>query len=142
MITRSFEEELQKTGKLVCPNQGTSMLPLIRQGRDLMVIHPRPSRRLKKYEAVMYRRGNNYLLHRIYKVCEKDYIMCADNRSTFERVQDDQIIGILYAVLRDGTKEIKVKSPAYLSYIFYWYYLHPVLKKIKQLFKTLIHYSG
>ena len=48
----TYEEELERHGKLVYPNVGFSMMPLLRQHRDLMVISRRPEGRLKKYDAV------------------------------------------------------------------------------------------
>lgn len=137
MITRSFEEELQATGKLVCPNQGTSMLPLIRQGKDLMVIVPRPDRRLKKYEAVLFRRNGSYILHRITAVCDDEYVIRGDNRKDSERVREDQIIGVLYAVLRDGKKEIRANGLICRCFVLYWYILRPALKKVKRAIKIL-----
>ena len=43
----SFEEELEQNGTLVFPNKGTSMMPLLRQNRDLMVIEKRGPERLR-----------------------------------------------------------------------------------------------
>jgi hypothetical protein len=34
----TFEEEIEKNGRLVYTNVGDSMRPLIRQGRDLLII--------------------------------------------------------------------------------------------------------
>ena len=138
MITRSFEEELLSSGRLVCPNWGTSMLPLIRQGKDLMVIIPRPNRRLRKYEAVFFRRGESYLLHRILKVNDGEYLIGADNRTNTEIVKDDQIIGVLYSVLRDGSREVKAKGLACRGYVFFWYILRPKLRKVKQVIKKML----
>ena len=45
--------------------RGVSMLPLLRQGRDAVVLSPLPER-LRKYDVVLYRRRNGqYVLHRI-----------------------------------------------------------------------------
>ena len=69
----SFEEELEQNGTLVFPNKGTSMMPLLRQNRDLMVIEKRGPERLRKYDAVLYKRGESYVMHRILKVRDRDY---------------------------------------------------------------------
>ena len=68
----SFEEELEQNGTLVFPNKGKSMLPLLRENRDLMVIRKKGPERCKKYDAVLFRRGEQYVLHRILKVREQD----------------------------------------------------------------------
>ena len=79
--TSSFEELLERDGKLVYTNVGVSMMPLLRQHRDVMVIGRVPKgERLKKYDAPLYKRRNGqYILHRILEVREKDYVVCGDN---------------------------------------------------------------
>lgn len=65
----TFEEQIRKHGYLVYRNVGDSMLPILRQGKDLMVISRKPEDRLKKYDVPLYKRDNGqYVLHRILKV--------------------------------------------------------------------------
>lgn len=116
----TFEEELRRSGKLVYTNVGCSMLPLLRQGKDLMVISPRPSGRLRRYDAVLYKRGDKYILHRILKVRKNDYVICGDHNWRREYgITDGQIIGILSSFVRDG-KEISVTDRHYLLYVHLW----------------------
>lgn len=76
----TFEQELAKNGKLIYYNVGDSMLPLIRQGRDLLEIVPKPAGRLHRYDVPLYRRSSGqYVLHRILKVRPQDYVLCGDN---------------------------------------------------------------
>ena len=55
MSSSSFEEILEKEGHLIYSNVGDSMLPLIRQNRDLVVIE-RPAGRLRKFDVPLSRR--------------------------------------------------------------------------------------
>ena len=81
MNKSSFEEEIRRSGYLLYRNVGDSMLPLIRQGRDLVLISRKPEGRLKKYDVPLYKRDSGqYVLHRILKVRKDDYIICGDNR--------------------------------------------------------------
>ena len=104
MSKSSFEEEIQRRGYLLYRIEGDSMLPLIRQGRDLVLISAKPKGRLKKYDVPLYKRDNGqYVLHRILKVRENDYVLCGDNRQQRETgISDRHIIGVLTAVIRDG----------------------------------------
>lgn len=110
MSKTGFEEELRRSGKLIYTNVGDSMLPLIRQDRDLVVIEPAAGR-LKKYDVPLYRRpSGQYVLHRIVRVRAEDYVLCGDNRIRCETgVIDGQIIGVLTAVIRDG-KTVSVRG--------------------------------
>ena len=120
MNNSTYEEELALHGKLVYTNVGTSMMPLLRQHRDLMIIQKRPEGRLKKYDAVLYKRGEKYILHRILRVRPQDYVICGDHcwRREFG-VTDAQILGVLIGVVRDG-KEISVTDRKYLCYVHLW----------------------
>ena len=124
--TTTFEAELERHGTLVYPNVGVSMMPLLRQGRDLMIISRRPAGRLKKYDAVLYKRGDRYILHRILKVREKDYVICgAHNWKREYGITDDQIIGVLTAFVRDGV-ETPVTDRRYLRYVHLWCDFFPI----------------
>lgn len=121
MNNSSFEEVLEREGTLIYPNVGDSMMPLLRQGKDLMVIKRRPEGRCKKYDAVLYRRPNGqYVMHRIVKVRKDDYVIVGDNRWKREfGVPDEWIIGVLSAVIRDN-KTISVTDRNYLFYVHLW----------------------
>lgn len=122
----SFEEILARDGRLVYTNVGDSMEPLIRQGRDLLVIERRRGR-LRKYDVPLYRRDSGqYVLHRVLRVREDDYVLCGDNRWSREYgVTDRHILGVLTAVIRDG-KELPVTDRRYRLYVHLWCDLFPL----------------
>lgn len=121
MNKSNYEEQLQQYGKLIYTNVGDSMMPLLRQRRDLLIIEPRPEGRCKKYDVVLYRRpSGQYVLHRILKVRKKDYVICGDNRRCREfGVPDEWIFGILTGVVRDG-QQIDLNSFRYRCYVHLW----------------------
>lgn len=127
MRKSTFEEELRENGYLLYRNVGDSMMPLIRQGRDLMLIERRPEGRLKKYEVPLYRRDSGqYVLHRIMQVRKDDYVLCGDNRWQRETgITDRHIIGVLTAVIRDG-KKLPVTDKRYRAYVHLWCDLFPI----------------
>ena len=122
----TFEEILARDGQLVYTNVGDSMLPLIRQGRDLLVIKPKTGR-LKKYDIPLYRRDSGqYVLHRILKVRPDDYVICGDNRWSREYgITDRHIVGVLTAIIRDG-KEIPMTDWRLRLYAHLWCDLFPL----------------
>ena len=117
----TFEEEIERRGNLVYRNVGDSMMPLLRQGKDLLVVVRKPKERLKRYDVPLYKRDNGqYVLHRILKVRKNDYVLCGDNRWQREYgITDRHIIGVLSAVIRDG-KEISVSDYRYQIYVHLW----------------------
>lgn len=123
----TFEEEIDRQGHLVYSNVGDSMLPLLRQGKDVFVISRKPEGRLKKYDVPLYKRDDGtYVLHRILKVRKEDYILCGDNRWRTEHgVTDRQVLGVMTAVIRDG-KAISVTDWRYRLYVHLWCDFFPV----------------
>lgn len=126
MNKSTFEEQLEKYGKLIYTNVGDSMLPLIRQDKDLLIIE-KPKGRLKKYDVPLYRRDTGkYVLHRILKVRKKDYVICGDNRWKREYgITDRHIIGVLTGVVRNG-RTVPVTNWKYKLYVHLWCDLFPV----------------
>jgi len=134
----TFEEEINCKGKLIYTNVGDSMEPLIRQGRDLLIIS-KVEGRLHKYDVPLYKRDSGqYVLHRILKVRKDDYVICGDNRYHREYgITDRHIIGVLTGIVRDG-KEIDLKSPGYRAYVHLWcdfFYIRAFVLRVKNVVK-------
>lgn len=119
-------EELKKNKEGIFTNVGSSMMPLLREKRDLLHIRA-VSGPLKKYDVPLYRRDNGqYVLHRILKVRKEDYLICGDNRWAVEKgITDRHIIGVLTGITRDG-KYISVDSWKYKCYVHLWCDLFPL----------------
>ena len=52
----SFEAFLEQNGTLTYSNVGTSMLPLLRQGKDLFTVMRKGAERCQVGDVVLYRR--------------------------------------------------------------------------------------
>lgn len=122
----SFEELLTTKGYIVYTNVGYSMMPLLRQKRDIIEIRPKGPERCHKYDAVLYKIGNRYILHRVLKVRPNDYVIVGDH--CFRReygITDKQILGIMTRVIRDG-KSIYPTDWKYKLYVHLWCDFYPV----------------
>lgn len=140
MNNRTFEEEIRQNGYLVYTNVGVSMMPLLRQNRDLMVIEKQEGR-CARYDAVLYKRKNGqYVLHRILKVRKEDYVICGDNCWRREYgITDEQILGVLTAVVRDG-KKMPVTDRNYQRYVHLWcdfYYIRAVIFFMRDMLRAI-----
>ena len=121
----SLEEELEKTGTLCWTNVGVSMMPLLREGRDVLLIARKGAERCRKYDVVLFRRceaagRSRYILHRILRVNpDGSYWIVGDNCTEGEVVQEAQILGVLTAVQRNG-RTLAVTDGAYRLYVTLW----------------------
>ena len=112
----TIEEGIQKNGYHLATIHGDSMMPLLRNTRDVVKIVPAKGI-LKKYDLPLYKRPTGeYVLHRIVKVKKDHYIICGDNRFLREKVPFDWIIGVAESIFRDDL-EVTVDSPEYVAYV-------------------------
>lgn len=101
--------------------KGTSMLPMLRQGRDGVVLSTPPSA-LKKYDIPLYQRDDgHYILHRVVKAGDT-YTCIGDHQFEEEPgVRPDQIIAVVKTFTRDG-REISVENVPYQVYCRLWHW--------------------
>ena len=119
-----FEDLLQKDGRLVYKTKGTSMEPMLRQNRDLVIIEV-PSSRLQKYDVALYRREEKYVLHRVIGVGDGFYRIRGDNTYAIEQVPFEAVIGVLKRFNRKG-KLHDVSEPGYRFYARFWNAIYPL----------------
>lgn len=130
---RSIETQLKENGWIIYSNVGNSMMPLICQDKDLMVIEKRKTdvngnpEPMHPFDAVLFKRDNGQLvLHRILEVRSQEgkpvYDICGDNQLWVERgVRDDQILGVLTKVIKDvntaNSYEMMADDAEHLEYV-------------------------
>lgn len=121
----TFEDLLEKDGFIVYTNVGCSMMPLLRQKQDIIEIskldkHP------KKYDVILYKRRDRYILHRVLRVLPEGYIIAGDHNTYIETdVTDDMILGVMNRVVRNG-KAITPDNFWYKIYVHLWCDAYPV----------------
>ena len=121
----SFYQEIERTGRVVYTTRGFSMMPLLRQKKDVVVIE-KPKEHCKKYDTVLFLRTNGqYVLHRILKIVDGQYWIVGDNCFTGEIVKNEQIIGVLTSIRR-GKRTIKVTDWHYRLYTHIWCDVYPL----------------
>ena len=145
----TFENILDTQGVLIYENKGKSMMPLIKEGRDKMVIVKKSQGRLRQYDVPLYKRKNGkYVLHRIMEVRKNDYVICGDNCWRCEYgITDEQIIGVLSSVIRKG-KTISITDKYYQHYVSIWckpfllrrcvFWLRDLLERIYNKVKSIL----
>ncbi len=100
---------------------GTSMLPMLRQGIDSVVLSPVPET-LKKYDLPLYRRENGkYVLHRIIGA-GNTYICMGDHQMVPEAgIRKEQMIAVVSGFYRNE-KYYSVENAGYRLYCRFWYH--------------------
>ena len=123
--TVSYKELLARDGRFVYTVKGVSMLPLLRQRRDLIRVERRDPARYRKYDVVLFTRprgdgGEDFVLHRIVKRLDGGaYWIVGDNCVSGDTVPEENILGVMTAFTRNG-KTISVTNPGYRLYVALW----------------------
>lgn len=125
-----FREQLNAGKNVWFSPRGISMLPMLRQGVDSVMLSP-VTGRLKKYDLPLYRRDDGkYILHRIVKV-GRTYTCIGDNQFELEPgVRKDQLIAVVTAFTR-GEKLHSVKEPGYRLYCRVWHYSRGIRRLLR-----------
>ncbi len=118
----AIEEVLTSGGEFHLYPKGTSMLPLLVQNRDSVILRKNTRTPARKHDIAFYRRKNGqFVLHRVMNI-ESDgtYTMCGDNQTALEKgIKKEQIIAYVSAIYRKG-KKLKMESGWYVFYLFWW----------------------
>ena len=105
MSKTTYEEYLKRYGSLTYKNTGTSMLPLLKQGRDAFIVRAVGEyETCKKWDVVLYKRPpESYVLHRVVRVLGNSYDILGDNCIGIERnIPKDAVIGVMTGFIRNG----------------------------------------
>lgn len=124
---RSIKEILDTTGKYTGLTAGTSMLPLLHEHRDNIIVVKNKDR-LKKYDVPVYvTKSGKYIMHRVIEVHDDHYVIIGDNLLHREYVTDDMICGVLVGFYKNGKHYVDCqKSFLYKLYSRVWVALLPI----------------
>ena len=117
-----IEEVLESGGEFMLSPKGTSMLPLLVQGKDRVVLKQYGDRSPRKYDIAFYRRPDGaFVLHRIVKILKDgSFVMCGDNQTFLERgVLRTQLIAYV-SLIHKGEKTVRMNSLRYRFYVRIW----------------------
>lgn len=111
--------------------KGVSMLPMLRQGKDSVILSPAPEK-LRKYDIPLYRRDDGrYVLHRIIAVGDT-YTCMGDNQFSPESgIRAEQIIGVVTAFYREET-QIPVTALRHRLYCRFWHHSRPIRRFVRK----------
>ncbi len=113
---QKIEDVLASKGQYVGPTVGVSMLPMLKNRRDTIVVQKK-TERLKPLDVALYRRGELYVLHRVLQVTDDGYIIRGDNCYADEIVPEEAVIGVLTEFFRKDKHVICADDKRYHRYV-------------------------
>lgn len=121
VVRTSLREELKTKGSVLVPIHGVSMLPMLRQKTDCVVVENATFEDLKPMDVVLYYDPvrDMYILHRLLWKENHAAKILGDNCVTIETVPEDKIRGRMSEFFR-GEKDIKTTDAGYRMYVVLW----------------------
>lgn len=139
--------EFLKEGKdVTIPVKGASMLPLIREGKDTVVLEGveggtpegMPVRRVKPYDIVLFRLNGKYILHRILYEEDGVFVIQGDGiLKNKEYCPSDHIYGRVKFILRNGNRPMNPGSEKMMRLWRFWMWLKPLRRYILAVYRRL-----
>ena len=141
IITPQAAEKVKENGEVICYVSGTSMYPLLKQGKDIVIVK-QTTNSLKQHDVVLYLRNNGQkpVLHRIIKI-KPDGALIIRGDNTYKNEYDicrEDIIGILVGFYKNGRYIDCEKSRGYAIYVFFMRVFYPVRFIWKRIFRPLL----
>ncbi len=124
---RTIEEILIERGAYIGPTVGVSMLPMLKNRRDTIVVKAK-TERLKPLDVALYKRGESYILHRVLTVTDSGYIIRGDNCYADEIVPEEDVLGVLTEFFRKD-KHYDCTDEQYLRYVHKRLKTYPARRK-------------
>lgn len=94
--------------------KGTSMTPLLRNGKEEVIVYLCGTATLRRWDVVLFRYRGNYVLHRIVDCSADRYIMQGDGVwASYEVCSRDDILGVVRQVIAPSGRVISTSSFAW-----------------------------
>ena len=113
-----IQEQLGEGKRVKFMPRGTSMLPMLRQGYDSVILAP-ADKGIKPGDIALYKNKHGYILHRVIRLGKESYYFCGDNQAVLEEVSPDQILAVVTAYTKRG-KLCQLTAPGYRLYRTIW----------------------
>lgn len=137
-IVPMIEDAIKDGGEFRLITAGTSMLPMLRDRKDTVILR-KAEGKLKKYDLPLYKRADgSFVLHRIVGIGKDGYMMSGDNHPMIEYpVTDEQIIAVVSGFIKDG-KLTETDSFGYKFYCFWHCNVTKPMRVIKQKLRRMV----
>lgn len=91
--------------------KGTSMTPLLRNGKEEVVVYPCTTDGPKCWDVVLFRYHGHYVLHRIIRCTGSSFVLQGDGVwASHEECRMEDVIGVVRQVIRPSGKVVCTSS--------------------------------
>ncbi len=135
-ITNSIKETVARGGSFPLVVTGTSMLPFLEDGKDVVWLSACRPENIKKGDILLFERNDGKLvLHRVSQVLPNGmFEMNGDGLSWSEKIDAQSIIAVVTYIERNG-KKLPCDNSFYNLKVSLWQSMMPVRGYIMKLYR-------
>jgi len=133
-LISGLEYTLETKGFVVTNIKGSSMLPLLKESIDQVMIEQ--NKDIYLYDVVLFRSKDKLVIHRIIKQKKDYYYITGDNQYKLEKVHKNQILGVATNFIKDGITIDRTNKEyqKYVHQIVKTRFIRAVKRKVKKIF--------
>ena len=137
----TIAHELTQGRSVAISTKGTSMRPLIKEGKCRVIVEPLQNELQTGDIGIFFLSGTTYVLHRIIAVEPEIYITRGDNCVNCEKVPKNKMLGSVTTIYKKNRK-INMTDSSYRAYVRFWQLTTPLripFFKFRAKFKSLLY---
>ena len=120
-IVPIIEEYTSRSKEVIFTAKGNSMRPLLRNGKDQLILRGYNGEELPMGTVVLYQRADmSFSAHRIVGKNDKGFVMMGDFQTIREEgIMPSSIKAVVVGFIKNG-REFSVQNKRYLCYVRFW----------------------
>lgn len=128
---RTIAELLSRGEEVAFRLRGNSMLPLLRDGRDTVIVAPCDPQQVAPHDVLLFRHHGRYILHRLVRREGERLLLAGDgNYRTTEQCTTAEVVGRLVAVRRPSGAVLRCDSRSWRLRSRCWTALPALVRRI------------
>ncbi|MDR1653739.1 MAG: S24/S26 family peptidase [Prevotellaceae bacterium] len=117
--------------------KGRSMMPLLHNRRDAVVLAPVDTKTLAVGQIVLFRYNERHLLHRIVKIDGDNIVIQGDGTRSAENATRADIVAVAVAIIRKNRKKTMLPNRWENLYFRLWLLLKPFRRYLLAIHRRL-----
>ena len=124
------ERLLGEGGDVMIIIRGNSMQPMLRDGRDRVVLRRYEGDEIRVGDVMLFRYRGEYVLHRVVKVDGERILFAGDgNYKFYEQATTEDIVARMVAYVKDG-RRVECSDEEWLRYSRVWMALPMIVRRV------------
>lgn len=125
------ERLLQQSEEVTIPIRGNSMRPMLRDGREKVVLRRYDGKQVSVGDVMLFRYCGGYVLHRAVDVEGEQVTFAGDgNYKLYERATTKDVVAQMVAYIKEDGRRVECTDREWLRYSRVWMSMPMLLRRL------------